>query len=323
MKACKEVREDGQVVLEYDFEGHPVRVREASLGEQGGATGTHSHEELEFLLVREGAMLLETESGALPLEAGQGAFINARCAHSFSPEKGEGCRFLCLQFHPVLLCTSRYVEEHFVLPFLTGRFPWVPLPGKEPWERQVLQGVERFFSRKGGEEVFENQLLLFGMWLALYKNVFAGRGEQPGSIVKERRLTLLKAMTDYIRQNYSQKIKLEDIARAGGVQKTSCTNLFKFYLGEPPISYLTAYRVRAGAKLLATTSATVTDITYAVGFSSTSYFVRAFREHYGCTPQQYRRGAEEGRGGVRPPRDMGKEGWPRADAARPKEDGKE
>lgn len=333
MKACKEVREEGRRTSRYDFEGHPVRVREASLEEYGGSTEPHSHEEMEFVLVREGHLLLEAESGVFPLEAGQGAFINAQCRHRFFSEDGTGCQFLCLQLHPVLLCTSRYVEERFVVPFLSGRFPCVPLSGEELWEKQVLQGIETLFARQGGEEVLENQLLLFEMWLNLYKNVFAGQ-EEPGGIVKERRLTLLKAMTDYIRQNYSQKIKLEDIAQAGGVQKTSCSNLFKFYLRESPISFLTSYRLRAGAKLLTTTNATVTDITYAVGFSSASYFVRAFRERYGCTPQQYRsaqarqeadrlRGEEEGKGGGCPPRDTGKGGWPQADAARSKEDGKE
>ena len=319
MKACKEVREEGRRVSRYDFEGHPVRVREASLEEYGGSTEPHSHEEMEFVLVREGHLLLEAESGVFPLEAGQGAFINAQCRHRFFSEDGTGCQFLCLQLHPVLLCTSRYVEERFVVPFLSGRFPCVPLSGEKLWEKQVLQGIETLFARQGGEEVLENQLLLFEMWLNLYKNVFAGQEEEPGGIVKERRLTLLKAMTDYIRQNYSQKIKLEDIAQAGGVQKTSCSNLFKFYLRESPISFLTSYRLRAGAKLLTTTNATVTDITYAVGFSSASYFVRAFRERYGCTPQQYRsaqarqevdrlRGEEEGKGGGCPPRDMGKGG---------------
>ena len=50
MKACKEVREEGRRVSRYDFEGHPVRVREASLEEYGGSTEPHSHEEMEFVL---------------------------------------------------------------------------------------------------------------------------------------------------------------------------------------------------------------------------------------------------------------------------------
>jgi AraC-like DNA-binding protein len=35
-------------------------------------------------------------------------------------------------------------------------------------------------------------------------------------------------------------------------------------------------------------SATVTDVAYAVGFNSLSYFCRCFQEAYGVTPAAYR-----------------------------------
>ncbi len=92
----------------------------------------------------------------------------------------------------MLLCTSRYVEERFVVPFLSGRFPCVPLSGEKLWEKQVLQGIETLFARQGGEEVLENQLLLFEMWLNLYKNVFAGQEEEPGGIVRSAGLPCLR-----------------------------------------------------------------------------------------------------------------------------------
>lgn len=298
MKACLEVREDGSEVLHYDFEGHPVRTKEVRLEEYAGAVGTHIHEELEFVLIRSGSMSVELEGEVLSLKSGQGIFLNARRSHRFF--SGENCRFFCLQVHPMLLCTSSYVEEHFVLPFLSDdSFPYVLLSGETSWESRILKDVETISSHREEGEVLDSQLLLFEIWRTLYRNVFEGRRQQ-AHVVKERRYTILKAMTDYIRQHYSQKIKLDDIARAGGVQKTSCSNLFRYYLGESPISYLTAYRIRAGAKLLRTSNATVTDITYAVGFSSTSYFVRTFREIYQCTPLQYRsaqaRQSEKGAG---------------------------
>lgn len=291
-------RRDGGEKVAYNYEGYPVRAGAVSLGDfTDNAVGSHWHEELEFALVEEGALLFEVCGAAHRLEKGQGVFVNARRAHRVAQEGQGGCRFLLLQAHPLLLCTSRLLEERFVLPYLSGEeFPCVPLRGGAPWERQVLDGVEEMARLLGTEEgVLESQALLTRMWLVLYQNLFRESAAQPRSLGKARRLTLLRAMVEFIQENYPQKLRLEDIARAAGLQKTACTNLFQYYLGEPPISYLTRYRLEAGARLLRTTSGTVTDITYAVGFSSASYFVRAFRGQYHCTPLQYRAAHSAGR----------------------------
>jgi AraC-like DNA-binding protein len=47
-------------------------------------------------------------------------------------------------------------------------------------------------------------------------------------------------------------------------------------------------RVEEGARLLTEGSATVTDVAYAVGFNSLSYFCRCFQQAYGVTPAAYR-----------------------------------
>lgn len=59
--------------------------------------------------------------------------------------------------------------------------------------------------------------------------------------------------------------------------------------GEPPSDLLRRMRVEAGERLLlGERSATVTDVAYAVGFNSLSYFCRCFQEAYGVTPAAYR-----------------------------------
>lgn len=129
MKACKEVREEGRRTSRYDFEGHPVRVREASLEEYGGSTEPHSHEEMEFVLVREGHLLLEAESGVFPLEAGQGAFINAQCRHRFFQRMGQAASFYACSF--TLCCCVRpdmWKSALWCLSF-PGAFPACPCLG--------------------------------------------------------------------------------------------------------------------------------------------------------------------------------------------------
>jgi AraC-like DNA-binding protein len=66
--------------------------------------------------------------------------------------------------------------------------------------------------------------------------------------------------------------------------------------GEPPSELLRRMRVEEGERLLLRErSATVTDVAYAVGFNSLSYFCRCFQEAYGATPAAYRSRATAGR----------------------------
>jgi CheY-like chemotaxis protein len=58
--------------------------------------------------------------------------------------------------------------------------------------------------------------------------------------------------------------------------------------GESPSDLMRRMRLEQGERLLTEGSATVTDVAYAVGFNSLSYFCRCFQEQFGVTPAAYR-----------------------------------
>lgn len=55
-----------------------------------------------------------------------------------------------------------------------------------------------------------------------------------------------------------------------------------------PSQFVTDLRLRLAARLLATTSDTVTDIAARCGFASQSYFTRCFRRAHGMSPREFR-----------------------------------
>ncbi len=60
-------------------------------------------------------------------------------------------------------------------------------------------------------------------------------------------------------------------------------------IGQPPTLWIRHERLRRAAHLLATSTQTVSDIAAAVGLSSSTSFVTAFRSHYGTSPARWRR----------------------------------
>lgn len=54
--------------------------------------------------------------------------------------------------------------------------------------------------------------------------------------------------------------------------------------GQKPTEFIRTIRLRRAAELLRQGSRTVTEVSYATGFSSVSYFSRCFRAMYGVPP---------------------------------------
>ena len=80
-----------------------------------------------------------------------------------------------------------------------------------------------------------------------------------------------------------------ELADAVSQDRSHLFRRVKQLFGESPSDLIRRMRVEEGERLLlADGSATVTDVAYAVGFNSLSYFCRCFQEAYGVTPAAYR-----------------------------------
>ena len=80
-----------------------------------------------------------------------------------------------------------------------------------------------------------------------------------------------------------------ELAEAVAQDRSHLFRRVRQLFGEPPSELLRRMRVEEGERLLLRErSATVTDVAYAVGFNSLSYFCRCFQEAYGVTPAAYR-----------------------------------
>jgi signal transduction histidine kinase/CheY-like chemotaxis protein len=79
-----------------------------------------------------------------------------------------------------------------------------------------------------------------------------------------------------------------ELADAVSQDRSQLFRRVKQLFGESPSDLIRRTRVEEGKRLLTEGSATVTDVAYAVGFNSLSYFCRCFQDVYGSTPAAYR-----------------------------------
>ena len=80
---------------------------------------------------------------------------------------------------------------------------------------------------------------------------------------------------------------VQDLASSLAVDRTVLFRRVKKHFGQSPSILIRKYRLERAAELLRDREGNVTEVCYAVGFSSLSYFTRRFREHYGVTPSRF------------------------------------
>lgn len=92
---------------------------------------------------------------------------------------------------------------------------------------------------------------------------------------------------DFIRLNYAT-IKVNDIAKYIGINRSYLTNIFKKKMGVSPQEYLLQYRLNMGCQLLLTTNLSIQEVAQKIGYENPLTFSKMFKNAYGVSPRNYR-----------------------------------
>jgi AraC-like DNA-binding protein len=81
---------------------------------------------------------------------------------------------------------------------------------------------------------------------------------------------------------------IADLADQVGISRSALVERFSRYLSEPPMAYLTRWRLQLAAESLQKTSRGVAEIAADIGYESEAAFSRAFKREFGQPPGRYR-----------------------------------
>ncbi len=99
----------------------------------------------------------------------------------------------------------------------------------------------------------------------------------------------LRRARDHIDRYFDAPLRVADLASTAHMSVGYFTRSFTRAFGESPVAYLTSRRLQRAMALLQSTSLSVTEVCFAVGFSSLGTFSRRFRQWVGVTPSACRR----------------------------------
>ena len=123
-------------------------------------------------------------------------------------------------------------------------------------------------------------------------------GDDRAEAQRLRDITVIRKVRDRIDREYAKPLNVEDLARGAHMSAGHLSREFRRIYGESPYSYLMSRRIERAMTLMRRGDLSVTDVCFAVGFSSLGTFSTRFTELVGVAPSVYRRDHSQAADGI-------------------------
>lgn len=135
----------------------------------------------------------------------------------------------------------------------------------------------------------EQQLFLQAQMYTFFSHIAHSVFIRNGGFQMDKQNYYVQAAVEYIQTNYARSIKVRDIAEYVGVSRSYLTTLFQSILHTSPNAYLTNFRLSRAKEQLTLTNFPIGIVADMCGYQDSLVFSKAFKQHVGMTPSQYRR----------------------------------
>lgn len=107
--------------------------------------------------------------------------------------------------------------------------------------------------------------------------------------VSDKRNQYIQTAMEYIRSNYCNPIKVQDIADYVCINRSYLSTLFQANLDMSPQKMLTNYRIAKAKELLQVSDFPIESIALSCGYKDPLVFSKVFRRNKGVSPSTYRK----------------------------------
>ena len=263
----------------------------------------HTHDFIEIVYVYDGKGYHIYNNVTYPVSKGELYIINSRTPHCFYPTGKSNSEHLVvynLCFLPefissinihlpilveltdIMLYKSLYPDEIIYSPDLK-------LSGSMRTEiEQLYEKMYLEFTSKGINYVELLRLSLCELLLKIHR-FYQQNHASPESAVIKYRHQLIPDCIQYLRENYSKKVTIEELSNNFFLSKSYLSSLFKKATGSGVVEYLQHIRIERACELLTNTTLSITEISTQVGYTDYRFFNKSFKKITGVTAHEYRK----------------------------------
>jgi len=180
--------------------------------------------------------------------------------------------------------------------FITSHIPIILLTARST-EAQQMEGYEH------GADAYLTKPFSASLLLSRIDNLLRSRQQLRAAVKegggmtakeKDEKLTTQdKLFLDHLKEAIGKhlanpNLKMDELGEELGISRVQLYRKVKVLTGLSPVELLRQMRLERGKTLLASTTKTVAEIAYEVGFGTPSYFSACFKKQYGKLPMDYR-----------------------------------
>ncbi|MEU1395913.1 AraC family transcriptional regulator [Micromonospora zamorensis] len=189
---------------------------------------------------------------------------------------------------PTMLLTGTYTMRGEVSQRLLSALPPLLVVAGHSWDSPLvpLLAAEIVKDDPGQEAVLDRLLDL--LLIAALREWFARPAAKAPGWYRAHSDPIVGRALQMLHNNPAQPWTVASLAARTGVSRAALARRFTALVGEPPMSYLTEWRLALAADLLREPGATVGAVARHVGYGSSFALSTAFKRNRGVSPREHR-----------------------------------
>jgi AraC-like DNA-binding protein/mannose-6-phosphate isomerase-like protein (cupin superfamily) len=263
----------------------------------GNVFPAHYHSYIEILYGISGAYDVILNGKYHNFVEGDLILINSKEVHQINATSHEGGQYFVLRFEPEIIYNSMFhnhLQFKYVLPFILENSRHQKIIKKETIESTFIPELlseilkEDKMEAYGYELAIKNHIGRIFLWILRYFH--ENNKEFMDSLLTNiTSMECLQPSFDYVLEHFHEELKATDMAALCNMSSSYFSRIFNRHMGMNFNEYVNYIRITEAEKLLVSTTMNITEIASAVGFSTTSYFIKIFNNYKNISPKQFRK----------------------------------
>ena len=248
----------------------------------------HFHNRLEIGYCYDGAGTLTLGERKLPYTGGMFSIIPPNYLHTTNSLIGHKCQWEYLFVDTEGFLKENYPDNSYISKLLIKKIhkEAVLLKGEDNMKISELILNIMDECRMKNEFYLES---IRGLLLSFLICAARVCGDTECYNTEASNIGTIAPAIEYIEKNYSEKIKITDLAKTCHLSETHFRRLFTRSMHVSPLNYINRIRVETACKLLLTTDDAISDIAVKCGFITMCDLNRNFKDILETSPSQWRK----------------------------------
>ena len=236
------------------------------------------HKDIEFNLVTAGELEVWLNGKRRIYKKGEFFFVNQYVAHMYNCI-GDDTKYTHMIIKTEFLLkngidiSGLWFQELIVDPKIGEHLSAIEeeFMARQPYVRSAIQGI------------------ILQLMCYLLRNYSSEKKEEPHMIMSTygQDFEYAKKAIDYISENATKSLTVEEVSGAAGLSKYYFIRVFKKVTGQTLTEYINKVRCDCAKTLLVSGEYSITEAALSSGFNNVSYFAKIFKKNTGRLPSDY------------------------------------